>query len=136
MLQMATVISVSHNGTAQVSVKRASACGHDCTSCGACGIMDKPLVIDVENTIGAAVGDTVEIESESKKILYLASIVYLVPILMFFVLYFLSFSLNASDLISFIFGGIGFVFGVFFAVAANRREAKNQSVEYKIVRVL
>lgn len=136
MLQTATVISISENGTAQVSVRRASACGHDCTSCGACGIMDKPLVVDAQNSIDAKIGDTVEIESESKKILYLASVVYLLPLLMFFVLYLLCFSFCKSDSVSLIIGGFGFILGILFAVVSNRREAKNKSVEYKIVRVL
>ena len=136
MLQTATIIAILDSSTAQVSVKRASACGHDCTSCGACGIMDKPLVIEVENTICAKVGDVVEIESETKKVLYLASIVYLVPVLLFFVLYFLAFGISKSEALSMLFGGAGFAIGLGIAMLCNRREAKNKTVESRIVRVL
>lgn len=136
MLQTATVIAILDNSTAQVSVKRASACGHDCTSCGACGIMDKPLVIEAKNAICAKVGDTVEIESETKKVLYLASIVYLVPVLLFFILYFLTFAMLESETLSMLLGGIGFTIGLGLAVLCNRREAKNKTVESRIVRVL
>ncbi len=136
MLQTAIVIAISDNSIAQVSVKRASACGHDCTSCGACGIMDKPLIVEVENSIGAKLGDTVEIESESKKILYLASVVYLLPLLMFFVLYLLFFSFTKSDILSLLIGGVGFVLGIVFAIITNHREINKKTVEYKIVRVL
>ncbi len=136
MLQTATVIAILENGIAQVSVKRASACGHDCTSCGACGIMDKPLVVEADNAICAKVGDTVEIESETQKVLYLASIVYLVPVLLFFILYFSASAIFEKEMLSMLFGGIGFALGLGLAVLCNRREAKSKTVECRIVRVL
>lgn len=136
MRQTATVTAIFENGTAQVSVKRASACGHDCTSCGACGIMDKPLVIEAENVACAKVGDTVEIESETKKVLYLASIVYLVPILLFFVFYFIASAILKNETLSMLLGGAGFLLGLVLALVCNRYEAKNKTTQCRIVKVL
>ena len=134
MTQIATVVAVSDDGTATVSVKRDSACGHDCTSCGACGIIDRPINFVAKNSIGAQVGEQVEIESETKKILVIASVVYLIPILMFFAIYCVLNFFGLKEITCILSGLLGFIAGLSFAFYLNRREERISSVDVVIVR--
>ena len=134
MTQIATVVAVSDDGTATVSVKRASACGHDCTSCGACGIIDKPISFVAKNSIGAQVGEQVEIESETKRILAIASVVYLIPILLFFVIYCVLSFCGLKEIACILLGLLGFILGLSFAFYLNQREVRKSSVDVVIVR--
>lgn len=64
---------------ANITVKRLSACGSNCKSCGG-GCEIKPVDIIVRNELGAKVGDTVELESESDSILKILLILYSIPL--------------------------------------------------------
>ena len=78
------------NGTnAVVSVKRSTACGDSCATCSAqCNL--KGNKITVANKIGAMPGDLVEIEMKTSTVLKSAFMVYILPLLMFFLGYFLT----------------------------------------------
>ncbi len=64
---------------ANVKVKRHSACGHDCGECRLCNIPDRE--IKVINPVGAKAGDTVVIGASSARILHIAFIIYILPII-------------------------------------------------------
>ncbi len=81
----ATVTAVHDNGTATVSVARRSACGHDCAECGGCNRVVQQLSTRAENRCGAAVGDTVVLHRPSPAVLKLAALLYLMPLLLFFI---------------------------------------------------
>jgi sigma-E factor negative regulatory protein RseC len=69
------------NGIAEVEVRRISGCGGGCSSCG--GSCNMPsMVVSIENSINAKVGDYVEIKAKSKKIIKYALIVYMIPFIM------------------------------------------------------
>ncbi|MDR7856420.1 SoxR reducing system RseC family protein [Tissierella sp.] len=81
MEQMGVVKKVI-NGKAEIEVKRISACGENCKSCG--GGCDGPKhVVILPNNIGAKAGDLVEIIGETKNILKYTMIVYLIPLTLF-----------------------------------------------------
>ena len=67
MEQMAVVKSVQSNGMAQVSVRRTTACAHDCDKCAGC----EQLNTRMENTVlayndaQASPGDLVRLQSEN-----------------------------------------------------------------------
>ncbi len=66
---------------ARIEVKRISGCSGSCKSCSGC---DTPsLIVDIDNTIGAKIGDLVEIQGESKTILKYTFIIYLIPAALF-----------------------------------------------------
>lgn len=65
-----------------VVVFRKSACGEHCQSCGICG--DTRVEIKAKNTCGASEGDVVRIESSSKRVLMVAFVVYMLPVILFF----------------------------------------------------
>lgn len=91
MTQIATVRRLIGADQAEILVRRQSACGHDCASCGGCGPDNASRVTAVaENPVNARVGDTVRVESESGQVLGMACLLYLVPLVLLFLFYFLA----------------------------------------------
>ena len=87
MEQIVRVQETYDDGTALVAHLRQSACSGDCHKCAGCGAVSQEMLLKVENTIGAKTGDMVRIESESAPVLRAAAILYLIPVLLFFVGY-------------------------------------------------
>ena len=71
----------------RVLVRRKTACGDNCASCsGACKMNFGEVT--AKNTAGAKAGDGVVIEMKSEKVLFSAFLVYILPILVFFISFF------------------------------------------------
>ncbi|AFS78734.1 sigma-E factor regulator, RseC/MucC family [Gottschalkia acidurici 9a] len=66
---------------AQVIIKRESACGHSCDTCGG-GCSSPSISLNIENKLGAKTGDYVLIESKSSTILKSAFIAYIIPLIL------------------------------------------------------
>ena len=83
MRQIGLVESI--NGQeAVVRIKRASACGENCASCsGGCTLSEQ--VVNAQNNVMAKAGDTVILEMESKKVIFAAVLVYVLPLLVLIV---------------------------------------------------
>ena len=79
MLQDAKVVKIE-NGKTFVLVKRTSACSGNCKSCSGCD--EKKIIVEVKNEIGAKCGDDVVIFSDTKKTLYLAFKLYILPLIL------------------------------------------------------
>lgn len=86
MTQNAKVVKIKDDKT-YVIVKRTSACSGDCKSCSGCDT--KPIMCEVINEKGARVGDDVVIFSDTKKTLYNAFKLYILPIILLFAALFL-----------------------------------------------
>ena len=67
-------------GQAQVAIVRDTACGHSCTSCGAC--QNRELYIQAENPAQYPVGDMVYVEVPDKPPYKIAFVVYILPLLL------------------------------------------------------
>lgn len=107
------VVESTNGHTAVVSVKRSTACGDSCATCASkCNL--KGNKIKAENKACASVGDVVEIEMKTSTVLKSAFMVYILPLLFFFVGYFLSWHKTGSEpksmLTGFIFFAVVFVF--------------------------
>ncbi len=63
-------------------VKRKSACGENCASCKA-ACSSREHTFSAKNLAGAKAGDTVIIEMGTKKVLYSAFLVYILPLVAF-----------------------------------------------------
>lgn len=96
MKQKGVVKSVS-GGLCEVVIRRKTACGDSCASCGACRM--KFQTVTAKNPVCAASGDYVEIETDSKKVLFSAFLVYILPILVFTASYLTAQKLFASSII-------------------------------------
>ena len=98
MTQIATVEKILPGGKAEISVPRKSACGHDCEECAGCGVSGASVRAVARNDIGAAVGQKVVVESSTKHLLGVMSLVYLLPIVLFLLGYFATGSLSSEGL--------------------------------------
>lgn len=81
----------------EVIINRKSACGGNCAQCGGCtagGTMVRAL-----NSQGAKKGDMVELELDERKVLKAAFLVYIIPLLIFVVSYFVSAAFIKNNII-------------------------------------
>ena len=136
MTQTACVRRLVSGTKAEIAVLRSSACGHSCADCGGCKMYDQPQVTALaDNSLGAAVGDTVVVESATAHVLGIAAVVYLLPVLLFFGLYFLAGALRVGEPLALLFGGAGFAIGVAAAVLLNRHMGKREKIAFRIISV-
>ena len=138
MIQTAKVTRVLDNGTAEVAVKRQSACGHDCSKCGGgCSelMVSSTVAVVAANPVRAMPGDMVRVESSTGGVLKAAVVVYLVPFLLFFLGYFLCATAQLGGGVSAAVGGCGFAVGVMLAVLLDRQVRRNQSITFCITAI-
>lgn len=81
------VVKEKSDNVVTVEVVRRGACGGDCSSCGGCG--NSVMKVAAKNSVNAKIGDTVLLESSTKRVLLSAFLVYIMPILLFFTVYIL-----------------------------------------------
>ena len=93
MTQIATVEKKLEPGFVEISVPRKSACGHDCKECAGCGMTGAAIHARASDPIGVEPGDKVVVQSETKKLLGVVALVYLLPVIAFLLGYFLSYGL-------------------------------------------
>ena len=90
------IVKKLHISTAEVEIKRSTACGESCASCGLCA--GQTSVVTVSNELGAAVGDSVIIDMADKKVLGAAFLVYIVPLIALIAGYFIGYAIFKSEL--------------------------------------
>ena len=88
MEQKAQVVRRVDDRTAMVAVTRKSACSGDCHTCHGCPHPDETVVVRADNLIGADAGDQVIVESATGRVLRLAMLLYIMPLVLFFAGYF------------------------------------------------
>lgn len=130
MEQIVKVHRICDHGQAEVIHVRQSACSGDCHKCSGCGAAKETLIVRADNPIEAPVGAMVRLRSDTAGVLKAAALVYLMPI----VLFFLGYALGATAGVS---GGavgcLGFALGIALAVAADRYAHKHQKTVYTII---
>ena len=131
MRQIATVEKLLQDGRAEIVVARQSACAHDCRECAGCGVTPTPLRAVVDNPIGAQAGQKVVVESSSRQVFGVILLVYLLPVLLFFIGYFAAASLNEGTRAAV--GVLAFFCGVVPAVPYDRRVRRSGGMVFTIV---
>ena len=132
MTQIGTVTALpGGDGQVELTVRRQSACGHDCAGCGGCA--GQELVIHARTDIPLALGDRVEVYSGGR-VLGIAALVYLGPVALFLLGYLLS--AGAAEAARYLWGGAGFVLGLAGAAGCDRRLKKRRAVTYRVTRKL
>ena len=117
MTQQGTIKKLLPNGLAEVEVTRRSACGHDCAKCGGCGGLEtQTLYVTARNHAHASVGDRVLLEGETRQVLGFAVLVYLLPLVLFFVGYGVGAGMKLGGGLSALIGGVLFVVGILAAM--------------------
>lgn len=130
MEQTVRVRAVLDNGMAQVIRIRESACSGDCHKCAGCGAAQQIVVFEAVNAIGAIPGQTVTVRSSSGPVLAAAAVLYLMPVMMFFLGYLLGTMLWQWGALV---GGIAFAFGIALAAVYDRKVVRKQKIEYTII---
>ena len=134
MTQIAKVERILRGGKAEVSVPRKSACGHDCESCSGCGMTGSSVHALARNPIGAEAGQQVVVESSTKRLLSVMLVVYMIPILLFFIGYFASASL-AREGARYAVAIAAFLLGIVPAVLYDRHVKRTGALTFTIVRL-
>lgn len=104
MQQTGIVKGLHHDRSnrADVEITRSTACGDNCASCGLCP--GQKTLVTALNDANAAVGDTVIINLSDKKVLVAAFLVYIVPLIMLIIGYFISYAVSGTEIISIVSG--------------------------------
>lgn len=134
MTQFAIIKKLTPDRKAEVEVMRGTACGDSCGSCEVCNYASK-LRVEAKNPIFAQVGDRVEIETSSSKVLGAAFLVYVVPFILFFIGYAIAHSLGASQGWCIAVSFIAFACGLAIAVLVARSK-KKAPITYEIIRII
>ena len=129
MEQLVRVKETFDDGTAMVIHVRESACSGDCHKCSGCGAAKETILIKAKNPIGAARGDLVKLESASGPVLKAAAVLYLLPMVMFFLGYYIGDVLLGLGALV---GCLAFAASIALAVLYDRKIAKLDQTSYTI----
>ena len=129
MEQLVRVKECYDNGTALVFHVRESACSGDCHKCSGCGAAKEAVIFTADNPIGAAPGDLVKVESSTAPVLKAAVVLYVLPLVLFFLGYYLGTLPGSFGALG---GGIGFVLGVVIVIAYDRLVVNKADLHYTI----
>lgn len=131
MEQLVRVRKVHADGTATVMHVRESACSGDCHKCSGCGAATEAILLEARNDLGAKTGDLVKIEAASGPVLKAAMVMYMVPMILFFVGYAIG---DALWELGALIGCLGFVVSIALAVLYDRKVVKKQETTYIITK--
>ena len=129
MDQLVRVRQVYDNGTAQVVCVRESACSGDCHKCSGCGAAKESLLFTAYNPIGARPGELVKVESATGPVLKAAAVLYVAPLILFFLGYYLGTLPGNFGVLG---GILGFCIGIALVVIYDRKGVRKTDFEYTI----
>ena len=135
MTQIATVERIIDEVHAVISVPRKSACGHDCEECAGCGVTSAAVHAKAVNTVGAKVGQKVVVQSDTKKMLRIVALVYLIPVVLFLAGYVIPALMGTSVGVQYGLAGLGFLVGIVGAIAYDRHLRARGGLSFTIVRL-
>ena len=129
MEQVVRVKETFADGTALVVHVRQSACSGDCHKCSGCGAAQETIILRASNPIGAVRGQLVILESDTGSVLKAAAILYMLPILLFFVGYFMGDALWQRGALA---GCAAFAVSILVSVVYDRKAAGKEKTGYTI----
>lgn len=133
MNQQGYIVEIVDSVTAKLELKRHSACA----SCGKCATTseEKDIIVEVDNTIGAKVGDMVEVNMETVNVLKAAFIAYTIPLVALLLgtvgTFYVLKSINITNNVELISGGVGLIFTLVSFLILKKNDKKfRDSKEY------
>ena len=129
MEQLVRVKEAYDNGTALVIHVRESACSGDCHKCSGCGAAKEAVLITADNPIGARRGDLVKVESATGPVLKAATVLYMMPLVLFFTGYLVGALTGLSGALC---GGLAFVLSIVLIVVYDRKVVKKANLGHTI----
>lgn len=134
MEQQAQVIRELNESTVLVAVKRKSACSGDCHTCHGCPHPEETVMVQADNNVGARKGDEVLVTSSTGRVLRLAVLLYIMPLCLFFLGYFLA---GGGEGRRAAVGCLAFALGMGICVLVSRSMKKNRrEMHFTVDRVL
>lgn len=139
-MKQKAVVKSTAGKYAMVEVSRSTMCDgcvkQDCQShtCAAGAMFGsaKTMTVRVKNPLGAAVGDTVWVESADRTVLGYAALVFLMPIVVCSVLYAAADAIFARNWIPYLAAAVGFV-GAFAILGILERKKKKEEPDIVII---
>ena len=129
MEQLVRVKETFDDGTASVLLVRESACSGDCHKCSGCGAAKETMVFAARNAIGASRGDLVKVESATGPVMKAAVVLYVIPLVLFFLGYYLGTLPGNFGALG---GCLGFLLGVVIVVVYDRLVVKKSNLEFML----
>jgi len=129
MEQMVRVKEAYPDGTALVIHVRESACSGDCHKCSGCGAAKESVLFTADNPIGARRGDLVKVESDTGTVLKAAVVLYVMPLVLFFLGYYIGTLMGDFGTLM---SCLGFILGVVIIVIYDRKVIKKKNIGYTI----
>lgn len=131
----------SDNDTAVLDVRRVTACGDKCGTCGS-GCNVPATRIKVKNVLGVKLGDFVEVRMKTSAVLKSAFIAYIIPLVMLLIGILLGMNISKGLGMS-SYESIGFLTGLIFLAISfiilrymDNKMKKDKNIEMELVRIL
>ena len=134
MTQDAVVTRVFHNGLAEVAVTRGTACGSNCGNCESC-VFQNELKAIAKNTVHAAPGEKVIIESVSSRIFGAAFLLYIVPIVAMAIGYAIAAANALSEGICIVVAFAAFAVAVLIVIVYQRISKSKKPITFEITQL-
>lgn len=106
------IVICSEGDSVKVKILRESACGSDCSKCGA-ACKSREYILEAKNIVNAQAGDRVVIEMPAKRVLNAAFLIYILPLAALMTGYFTAGFFTKSDVICALAGFIFMIIGFF-----------------------
>ena len=135
MVQEALVLKTFPDNTAEISVKRQSACGGNCSGCDGCLFRDSEISVIADNCVAASVGQRVLVETRSRQVFVYAILIYIIPVLLLITGYLASYFAGLSDAMCVLIGFCLLIAGTAVIIFTHKNR-KNEPVTYSISSVL
>lgn len=135
MLQEAIITKTLENGLAEVVVERSGICGGNCDECEGCRY-DNLMKSTVENSINARRGQHVMIETPTLGVYKGAFAMYIIPIVMLILGYYVTARFTANEGICILAAFIATAVGILIANVLSKRSFKGNPTPTKIISVI
>lgn len=141
-MRQRAIVTKTHGKNAEIEVTRSSmcegcekndGCSHHCEISGLVKNSGK-MKTNAINNIGAEVGDIVEVETESTKVIGYAALVFIMPIIFCLIFYYAAEALMHSQTASLISSAAGFI--ISFVIIIFIDKLKRNTPEIEIVNIL
>lgn len=132
MTQEAVITKLLPEGMAEVVVTRGTACGSNCGNCESC-IYDSQIKALARNDIQAGKGEKVVISSKTSFVFGAAMLVYVMPLVLFLLGFFVAHTLGASEGVCVLTSFFGLVLGAVIIVLSQRLKKDKKTLVYTII---
>ena len=136
MKQVGKIISIDGE-YATLLVAKTSMCGENCGSCkGGCKPSAQKVRARFDGCENAEIGDMAVLEMEDRRVLLMAALLYLSPLVAMFLAYFIADSVSHSEPISILSALISTFLVFFSAKLVDKILKNNKKYEIRITKVL